>query len=135
MVPLLLPDLAHLAIAGNSSNAAEIVHALTAHGMQGTWGLWHVPGSARFHVYWTGLAEVAGALGVIVGGMAPSAAPRWLLPASSSGLFLLTLAVTPSNVYSLTHNAFTWRFHVFRGAVQIIWLATWLGLARAAWCW
>ncbi len=29
----------------------------------GTWGLWYLPGSAEFHVGWTGAAEVAPPVG------------------------------------------------------------------------
>ena len=34
---------------------------------QGTWGFWALPGSATFHVAWTGVAELAGGFGLCVG--------------------------------------------------------------------
>jgi uncharacterized membrane protein len=70
--------------------------------------------------------------------------PDWLLRASAAGLFLLTVVVSPSNMYMWTHNAaplteqqldelpggaIDWKVHVGRGAVQVVLLATYLGLA------
>jgi uncharacterized membrane protein len=77
----------------------------------GTWGgLWRVPAPghtvlgisyAEYHSYWTGVVEFLGGL--------------WLLSAGISGddtvvapatlLFLLTVGVTPANLYMFTHNA------------------------------
>jgi hypothetical protein len=34
---------------------------------EGTWGIWHLPGTATFHVRWTGVAEMLGGLGVLGG--------------------------------------------------------------------
>lgn len=34
---------------------------------QGTWGLWYLPGSAEFHVAWTGVAEIGGGSGLLTG--------------------------------------------------------------------
>ena len=74
----------------------------------GTWGFWYIPGDATFHVMWTGVAEVLGGAGLVL-----SAALRalgwlrsgWLRRLSSRSLLALTLAVTPANVYMLTHGA------------------------------
>jgi uncharacterized membrane protein len=68
---------------------------------RGAWGLWYLPGSPSFHVNWTGVAEVLGGAGVILG---DSAFPG-CREASALGLFALTIAVTPANLYMATHNA------------------------------
>ena len=70
---------------------------------RGAWGLWYLPGSASFHVNWTGVAEIAGGLGVLLG--ATSLAPQWLEASAALGLYALTWAVTPANIYMFTHNA------------------------------
>ena len=77
----------------------------------GTWGLWYLPGSASFHVAWTGLAELVLGAGVLAGGASfwldldLDGPLRWLTPAAASGLVLLVLAVTPANIYMYTHGA------------------------------
>ena len=73
---------------------------------RGAWGFWYLPGSASFHVNWTGVAEIAGGAGVLLGALPPvaSALPS-LGPSAAFGLYLLTWAVTPANVYMFTHNA------------------------------
>ena len=48
----------------------------------------------RFVVLVTGVFELAGALGLLV---------RAVRPVAGGGLFLLTLAVTPANIYMLQH--------------------------------
>ena len=68
---------------------------------RGAWGLWNLPGSPSFHVNWTGVAEILGGAGVIVG----DAAFPGCREASALGLFALTIAVTPANLYMWTHNA------------------------------
>jgi uncharacterized membrane protein len=70
--------------------------------------------------------------------------PNWLLPSSAFGLFTLVAVVSPSNMYMFTHNALgpvseadlakyggrlPLPFHIFRGALQVVLLATFLGLA------
>jgi uncharacterized membrane protein len=110
--------------------------------VQGAWGFWYLPGSPSFHVNWTGVAEIAGGVGCTLGALDLSVLPEWLLPASAFGLFLLTVVVSPSNMYMWTHNAsplteeeqdqageVTWQFHVFRASLQVVLLATYLGLA------
>mmetsp|Transcript_17280 Transcript_17280/g.22476 ORF Transcript_17280/g.22476 Transcript_17280/m.22476 type:complete len:228 (+) Transcript_17280:28-711(+) len=64
----------------------------------GTWGLWFLPGSPQFHVTWTGIAEIAGGLGLLL----PIANLR---PIAAKCLFLLTIAITPANIYMYTHGA------------------------------
>lgn len=56
-------------------------------------------GSDKFHVQWTGVAEVLGGLGLCLGALPFDFVPDWLSPASAYGLFLLTAVVTPSNIY------------------------------------
>jgi uncharacterized membrane protein len=117
---------------------------LDAAALQGAWGFWYLPGDPSFHVYWTGVAEVLGGVGCALGALNLSFVPEWVLPASTFGLFLLTTVVSPSNVYMWTHNAapltpeqldelpggaIDWKVHVFRGALQVVLLATYLGLA------
>ena len=110
--------------------------------LQGAWGFWYLPGDPSFHVNWTGVAEIAGGVGCVLGSQ--NIGPDWLLPASAFGLFLLTAVVSPSNIYMWTHNAaplteeqldelpggaIDWKVHVVRGALQVVLLATYLGLA------
>lgn len=75
----------------------------------GTWGLWFLPGSPKFHVRWTGAAEVLGGLGLLVGGVAAELAPESkvakLRGVSAAALAGLVLAVTPANIYMYTHGA------------------------------
>jgi uncharacterized membrane protein len=74
---------------------------------QGAWGVWRLPGTPRFHVAWTGVAEVAGGFGLLSGAYLAwlPAVPEWLESASALGLIALTVAVTPANTYMFTHNA------------------------------
>lgn len=73
---------------------------------QGTWGIWQLPGSAEFHVMWSGAAEILGGAGMIASTVpAVAQALPWLGPASAQSLFWFTLAVTPSDIYMFTHNA------------------------------
>ena len=75
---------------------------------EGAWGFWRLPGSPSFHVNWTGVAEIAGGLGLVLGSLPFGLTPdslAWLSPASAAGLFLLTVVVTPANTYMFTHNS------------------------------
>jgi len=70
----------------------------------GAWGgLWQLPGSADFHVLWTGIAEILGGAGLATSALV-------LKDAKAAGLaalllFALTVAVTPANIYMFTHGA------------------------------
>jgi uncharacterized membrane protein len=109
---------------------------------RGTWGLWYLPGSPNFHVQWTGVAEILGGVGLLVGGAMDAWLPVYfsspnivtaagLASDSAAALFLLTLAVTPSNIYMYTHGArlpmdgppIPISFHVVRGIFQVVLLA------------
>lgn len=71
---------------------------------KGAWGIWELPGTASFHVYWTGVAEILGGAGVLLGTL-PFLNFAWLGSLAAQGLFVLTIAISPANVYSATHNA------------------------------
>ena len=117
--------------------------------LQGAWGFWYLPGTGPFHIVSTGAAQIAGGLGVLLSRWAPPAwpIPYWVEPISALGLLVLTVVVSPSNIYMWTHNAspldrsldgqpdapFPAWAHVLRGALQVMMLATWVGLARARW--
>lgn len=71
-------------------------------------GLWQLPGSPEFHVAWTGVAEILGGAGLLGGAVAERLALRplgWVRQSAALGLFTLTLAVTPANIYMFTHGA------------------------------
>ena len=73
---------------------------------RGAWGIWYLPGSAEFHVAWTGFAELAGGAGVLLGAIpAVHDFAPWLGPTAALGLYALSWAVYPANVYMATHNA------------------------------
>ena len=116
----------------------------------GTWGFWYVPGDVAFHIFWTGVAEVMGGAGVLLGAATDGlyvTESGGLVLWSSRALLVLTLAVTPANVYMLTHGAllpgFTDDFsednpvplsmHVARLAAQSVLLSIlWILGSRAA---
>lgn len=109
---------------------------------KGTWGLWYLPGSPEFHVRWTGVAEILGGASLSAGGIIDKFFPVYynspniissagLMPDSAALLFLLTVAVTPANIYMYTHGArlpmngppVPLGFHAVRGAFQAVVLA------------
>ena len=106
----------------------------------GAWGFWNLPGSPSFHVNWTGVAELAGGAGVLLGAVPQIAdAAPWLGPAAAAGLFALSVAVYPANVYMYTHNApgpgpagvpIPPAGHAARFLLQVFLLSTLWGLAH-----
>jgi len=120
--------------------AADAFRAITP--PFGTWGLWPVPTAPAFHVAWTGQAELVGGATLVAGGAAALAgieleAPvKWLPPAACAGLLLLTVAVTPANIYMYTHGAtmgagpLPLAFHYVRFAFQCVLLGLLATLAK-----
>lgn len=103
---------------------------------KGAWGVWNIPGSRKFHVAWTGVAELAGGLGLLAGGLSSIFGDSTLAPLTSAGLesdsaaalFFLTLAVTPANIFMYTHGAklpmdsdpLPVNFHAVRWFMQVV---------------
>jgi len=97
--------------------AAGIAHFTELEGFaniappNGTWGFFYTPFSPRINVIWTGVVEIFGGAWMLFGALAPLAGvklPPELGPVVSDGaltLFLLTILVTPANIYALTHGA------------------------------
>jgi uncharacterized membrane protein len=77
---------------------------------KGSWGgLWQAPSPfaeqlgvtyEEYHTYWTGIAEFIGGIWLLAGGLhfTDTQVPAALL-------FLLTVGVTPANLYMFTHDA------------------------------
>jgi uncharacterized membrane protein len=105
------PLLALIYLAAGVAHFTELEGFTNITPPNGTWGFWWTPFSARFNVLWTGVVEILGGLFVIIGALAPVlriALPPALGPMLSEGalmLWLLTLIVTPANLYALTHGA------------------------------
>ena len=107
---------------------------------KGTWGgLWQVPAPegmnyGEFHNFWAGACEFGGGAWLVLAGLgiAPTSVQ---LPAFL--LFVLTLAVTPANVYMATHDAQMEGLpalpypggHIFRGVLQCVLLSIFWKLA------
>eukprot|EP00189_Rhodosorus_marinus_P000346 CAMPEP_0113962028 /NCGR_PEP_ID=MMETSP0011_2-20120614/5668_1 /TAXON_ID=101924 /ORGANISM="Rhodosorus marinus" /LENGTH=239 /DNA_ID=CAMNT_0000973797 /DNA_START=45 /DNA_END=764 /DNA_ORIENTATION=+ /assembly_acc=CAM_ASM_000156 len=115
LIDLVVPVLRHAPYALPASRLLGFVYAFAGFGHfqyldgfckvmpeKGEWGWWYLPGSAQFHVIWTGVAEIAGGLAVL-GGDLPFI-PQWVGPWGAAGLFLLTICVTPANLRSITHG-------------------------------
>jgi uncharacterized membrane protein len=109
----------------------------------GTWGLWYVPGSAEFHVAWTGVMELLGGLGLMTSavrdimGIEEDGLINFIKPISASVLFVLTILVTPANIYMFTHGAVMGdmesldvSFHIVRFGLQVLLLSLLFTLAR-----
>ena len=96
--------------------AAGIAHFTECDGFEnitppnGTWGIFYTPFSPRTNVLWTGVVEVFGGAWMLFGagaGIAGITLPPELGPVVSDAaltLFLLTIVVTPANIYALTHG-------------------------------
>eukprot|EP00288_Rhodomonas_lens_P017325 CAMPEP_0177711936 /NCGR_PEP_ID=MMETSP0484_2-20121128/12130_1 /TAXON_ID=354590 /ORGANISM="Rhodomonas lens, Strain RHODO" /LENGTH=207 /DNA_ID=CAMNT_0019223709 /DNA_START=200 /DNA_END=823 /DNA_ORIENTATION=- len=122
--------------------AAGVAHFTSAEAFNsiypppGTWGLWALPGSSEFHVAWTGVAEVLGGTGLLVGSLSELAPEgvrdnlRKLRKISAAALFLLVVCVSPANIYMWTHNIplkglgppgdIPVNAHYARGALQVV---------------
>ena len=95
----------------------------------GAWGgLWQLPGSAAFHVEWTGVVELLGGLGLLGAGMIRK--DRDVARLSAFVLFCLVIAVTPANIYMFTHGAqlppgqeVPLNFHAVRAVMQMVLLS------------
>ena len=129
--------------------AAGIAHFTEADGFEnitppdGTWGFFYTPFSPRTNVYWTGVVEVFGGAWMLFGAGAAAAGvnlPAALGPVVSDAaltLWLLTWAVTPANIYALTHGAnfpldleTPPKAHAIRLAFQAVLLAMFWELAQ-----
>lgn len=104
---------------------------------RGAWGVWYLPGTSSFHVKWTGIAELAGGVGLALGGLGLGE-ELGLERAAAAGLFALVLAVTPANIYMFTHGAQLPEGlevpvvgHAIRGFLQCVLLAFFWTLANA----
>lgn len=110
---------------------------------KGTWGgLWQIPAPGsellgltyeQYHSFWSGIAEILVSLSLI----ATTAGVIDLGPIPAGLLWLLTLAVTPANIYMFTHNpdvpeippvTYPWG-HGARGVLQCALLAVFFKLA------
>lgn len=106
---------------------------------KGAWGIWYLPLSPSFHVKWTGVAEVLGGVGLVIGGLIDAFAPVYFTSPnlltnagigsdSAAALLLLTIAVTPANIYMFTHGArlpvdgpeIPVAGHAIRGIMQVV---------------
>lgn len=83
---------------------------------KGAWGVWYLPGSPQFHVQWTGIAEILGGVGLLIGGAYDVFMPVWaecpnvitsagIGSDAAAGLLLLTVVVSPANIFMYTHGA------------------------------
>lgn len=113
----------------------------------GSWGIWYLPGSAVFHVAWTGAVESLCGAGLVFSGIRDSIGSEdveeenilinFVKPICASILFVLTILVTPANIYMFTHGAvmgdmapLDMSFHGTRFAVQVTFLSLLFTLAR-----
>lgn len=74
-------------------------------------GLWQLPGGSKFHVEWTGVAEILGGVGLFVGLSSWLPIPigddssALLVSSSAAALLGLSIAIYPANFYMYTHGA------------------------------
>jgi len=103
---------------------------------QGAWGIWGVPGSRAFHVAWTGAVELLCGLGLLASGVSSFAGMDGLKLLTGAGLesdcaaalAVLTILVTPANIFMFTHGAklpmdsdpLPLQFHAIRWAMQVV---------------
>lgn len=90
----------------------------------GTWGIWYVPGSSQFHVFWTGMVELICGTSLLFSSdvlnrnkeeeeedssssssSITSILTKVIKPVSATLLLILTIVITPSNIYMYTHGA------------------------------
>lgn len=102
---------------------------------RGAWGFWYLPGTASFHVKWTGVAEFVLGVALALGGLGLGKEVG-LQQAAAAGLVALTLAVTPANIYMFSHGAQLPEGlevpivgHAVRGLLQCVLLAFFFTLA------
>lgn len=112
-----------------------------------TWGIWYIPGSAQFHVAWTGIVEILGGSGLLLGAFQSlmqneedddNFILKLVKPCSAGLLFILTILVTPANIYMYTHGALMGdimppldlSFHYVRFIVQVLLLSQLFVLAK-----
>jgi len=140
-------------IIGVTYIAAGIAHFAVHDGFvammphRGAWGIWNLPGSKSFHVNWTGVAEILGGTGLMLGSLPFDIAPelRPLTPISAAALAALSMAVYPANLYMWTHNSpgplppnadesmltLPWQGHLARAGLQVFLMSLLIGLARS----
>lgn len=78
---------AHAQRSGGGCALCASTQLLKDSALLGRWGEWYVLGSPNFHVALSGIAEILGRLGVLLGG-APYH-PGWVGPWSANALFAL----------------------------------------------
>lgn len=140
-------------IIGVTYVAAGIAHFTVHDGFvammphDGAWGIWRLPGSKSFHVNWTGVAEILGGVGLMLGSLPFDLTPEFLqplTPVSAACLAGLSMAVYPANLYMWTHNSpgplppnadesmltLPWQGHLARAGLQVFLMSILVGLAR-----
>jgi hypothetical protein len=63
------PALGAVFVAAGVAHSTVEEEYCNMHPAKGAWGIWCIPGSAKFHVRWTGVAEIMGGLGLLIGGI------------------------------------------------------------------
>ena len=144
LLPLLLGILYTTAGIGHFTNSVAFC---SIYPPVGTWGIWYLFGSVDFHVAWTGVVEILGGSGLLVGSVRSlwnmeddddGLVLKLMKPASAVMLFILTVLVTPANIYMYTHGAVMGvdmppldvSFHYIRFVIQVLLLSTLFVLAK-----